>query len=227
MDALDFLQSVAGYARAQDAPTPRVKLGTIDAAYDPDTYPATLPKVVFDGELTLSGKRYPVIGSYWPHPSDRVVLLPAGTTYAIIGSVDQDASTRVGGSLVVADDASVGGDLTVTGSITAGSIAADDYTDATLQNGWTVWGNGFATPGYIKMPDGTVQLRGLMGGGSKTSNTIFTLPSGYRPGMARLFPVAASDSFGLMQIVPSGVVSLYAGTATWVSFDGILFVAGT
>jgi len=215
MDALEFLESVAGYTEARNRPTPQVKLGTVDAAYDPDTYPATLPKITFDGESTLSGKRYPVIGSYWPHPSDRVVLLPTGTTYAILGSVDQDASTRVGGSLVV------------TGSITAGSIATDGYTAATLQNSWAAWGGGFATPGYIKMPDGTVKLRGLAAGGSKTSNTIFTLPSGYRPsGTNRMFPVAASDTVGLVTIAPAGAVTLYVGTATWVSLDGVSFVTG-
>lgn len=209
MDALELLESVAGYAEARNRPTPQVKLGTIDDDYDPDTYPATLPKLTFDGESTLSTKRYSVIGSYWPYPSDRVVLLPAGTTYAIIGSVDQDASTKIGGTLDVA------------------AMVIDSYTAASLQNSWAVWGSGFATPGYIKLPDGTVRLRGLAAGGSKTSNTIFTLPSGYRPtGTNRLFPVGASDGFGLVQIAPAGEVSLYVGTATWVSLDGISFVTG-
>ncbi|WP_433242490.1 hypothetical protein [Actinomadura nitritigenes] len=89
MDALSFLQDLTGYAQAQAQPSSAnrpIKLATIDPAYNPAGYrTGTLPKVTFDGESTLSGKLYPVLGTYWPKPGDRVALAPVGTTYMIIG----------------------------------------------------------------------------------------------------------------------------------------------
>jgi hypothetical protein len=85
-----------------------VKLGVIDPAYSSSSYPGTLPKVTFDGESTLSGKRYTVIGSYLPTPGDRVALLPVGNTYVIIGAIDTDAALRVGGALAVEGELTVG-----------------------------------------------------------------------------------------------------------------------
>ena len=101
MDTLSFLQSIAGYSNAQNSSEKRVKLGTIDPTYVTASYPGTLPKITFDGESTLSGKTYPVVGNYLPAAGDRVALIPVGTTYAIIGALDSDASTRVGGELLV------------------------------------------------------------------------------------------------------------------------------
>lgn len=83
MEALSFLQSVAGYARAQDGGSPNkpVKLGTVDPAYSG----TGLPKVTFDGEDALSGKEYAY--SYPVRAGDRVALIPVGTTYLIIGAI--------------------------------------------------------------------------------------------------------------------------------------------
>jgi hypothetical protein len=86
-DALTFLQSVSGYASAQQKNT-ESRLGTIDPAYVSSTFPVTLPKVTFDGELSLTGKRYNVMGDYVPAPSDRVILIPCGSTYVIAGSIN-------------------------------------------------------------------------------------------------------------------------------------------
>lgn len=115
MEALSFLQSVAGYARAQaqsSADRP-IKLGTVDPAYVASSFPGTLPKVTFDGEATLSGKLYPVMAPYWPQPSDRVVLVPIGNTYLIIGCLDSDGHIYVGGDVKLVDDLDVPGDLTI------------------------------------------------------------------------------------------------------------------
>lgn len=120
MDALSFLQTVAGTTRAQtdgSADKP-ILMGTIDPAYVSSTFPGTMPKVTFDGESTLSGKQYTVVlPGYRPTAGDRVVLVPIGTTYAIIGAVTTAASGYVGGSLTVA------GALAVTGALTAAGRA--------------------------------------------------------------------------------------------------------
>jgi hypothetical protein len=99
MDPLNFLDAISGYVRHEtDSSADRpVRLATIDPAYVSSTYPVTLPKVTFDGETTLSGKRYVAITpGYLPRASDRVVLLPVGNSYVILGSVDQDAANFYG-----------------------------------------------------------------------------------------------------------------------------------
>lgn len=79
-----FLETVAGLQRnvsTSSADRPHL-IGVIDPAYTSGN-----PKVTFEGETTMSGKTYAYISSYYPIPSDRVVLAPLGTNYVIIGSV--------------------------------------------------------------------------------------------------------------------------------------------
>ena len=95
--ALSIMESIAGYAGAQrDSAADRpMKIATIDPAYDPfAAYPAVpvLPKVTFDGEGTLSGKRYPYVAGYLPAPGDRVWMVPIGSTYLIAGAVENKAA---------------------------------------------------------------------------------------------------------------------------------------
>lgn len=123
IEPLSFLQSVAGFAQANQpgfAPE-KIRLATIDPAYVSSTYPGTLPKVTFDGETALSGKRYPVMSPYLPTPGDRVVMVPLGATYLIIGPTDQDASVYIGGDLKLAGDLTVGDDLVMGDDLTLGS----------------------------------------------------------------------------------------------------------
>lgn len=90
---LTFLDTVAGYAqmigRAENpSANAAIRLAVIDPAYVPTSYPATLPKVTFEGEDTVGDKRYLVIDrAYFPGPGDRVVMLPVGHTYVIAGIV--------------------------------------------------------------------------------------------------------------------------------------------
>lgn len=88
---LSFLQSIVGYtqhvglAENPSANAP-MRLAVIDVSYDPAEYPVTLPRVLFEGEDTIGDKRYPVMPrDYVPGPGDRVVMLPVGHTYIIIG----------------------------------------------------------------------------------------------------------------------------------------------
>lgn len=87
MDAQTLLQAVAGVGQANLPPGHR--LATIDPAYNAATvYPTvTLPKVTFDGETTLSTKRYPIVVDYVPVAGDRVLMAPIGRTYTILGAV--------------------------------------------------------------------------------------------------------------------------------------------
>lgn len=89
LDPMTFMQSLTGYAKTQETGSQSrpIVLATIDPAYDTGSFPDPLPKVTFDGEDTMSGKRYAVMSPYWPQPGDRVAMVPIGTTYLIIGTV--------------------------------------------------------------------------------------------------------------------------------------------
>lgn len=99
MDSLGFLEAVAGYTRnapstgssSSDRP---IRLATIDPAYSSTAspYPNGIPaaRVTFEGESVLSGKYYPVATGYIPQPSQRVWMVPVGTTYLIAGSISVD-----------------------------------------------------------------------------------------------------------------------------------------
>lgn len=88
----DFLRAITAFSKADADPTSATKpirMGQIDYEYDPTDYlGGVMPRVLFDGESLMSQKRYPVFSNYYPRPGDRVVLLPIGTTYAILGTCD-------------------------------------------------------------------------------------------------------------------------------------------
>lgn len=158
MDALSFLQSVGGYVRSErDGSADRsIKLATVDPTWS--VLDGLLPKVTFDGETTLSGKRYAYAGSYFPVGGDRVWMVPVGTTYLIVGSASnpgrqgfaQDAAadfyaTHFGGasarvevdgghSTLFVDDATVAGDVVVSneGGLPSGAPANGNTSSFTF-----------------------------------------------------------------------------------------------
>ncbi|MEA2159632.1 MAG: hypothetical protein QOD66_2012 [Solirubrobacteraceae bacterium] len=98
-------------------------------------------------------------------------------------------------------------------------------TSAFLENGWTT-GPGFGVAGYAKDQFGIVHLFGAVSIAPTTTNRIFTLPAGFRPGynveVAAAFP---SHNVGVLQIHPDGTVNPLA-TTTFVDLEGITFSAG-
>jgi hypothetical protein len=213
MQALSFLESVAGYLRAQGSSSDgRVKLGTIDPSYVSSTYPGTLPKITFDGESTLSGKTYPVIGSYLPAASDRVALIPVGTTYAIIGALDSDASIRVGGSITL-----------------DGDLVRDTWRAITPLNSWTNRGAGYANFACKKITANEVKIIGNLAPGTTTGGTtIGQLPAGYRPASIQsLTPAGATASATTatptIQITTDGYLhAWYITTGGYVEINGTI-----
>lgn len=100
---LSFLESVTGYNQdvikgdLGSAAMP-IRLAVIDPAYVASSYPTTLPRVTFEGEDTVTDKRYPVISrSYIPGPSDRVVMIPIGHTHVIVGVLEPATTIPVFG----------------------------------------------------------------------------------------------------------------------------------
>jgi len=90
---MTFLQTISGFAQAvawadnPSANTP-IRLAVIDPSYVASSYPGTLPRVKFEGEDSVTDKRYIVVArDYIPSPGDRVVMLPVGHTYVILGCI--------------------------------------------------------------------------------------------------------------------------------------------
>ena len=94
--AMDFLTSVSGGVRPPSSSDRPARLAVIDPAFNPSTYPATLPKVTYEGESVLSDRPLSVASLYVPIPGDRVYVGPVGTTYAILGPVSSSVPTEVG-----------------------------------------------------------------------------------------------------------------------------------
>jgi len=93
----------------------------------------------------------------------------------------------------------------------------------TFQNGWVNFGGPYNSAGYFKDSLGIVHLRGLVKSGS---DTIFTLPTGYRPPKRELQAVQTNpNTIGRIDILADGQVLMYAGSNSWISLDGITFRA--
>jgi hypothetical protein len=89
--AHDFLRSITGFTEANAASNVEnrpIRLGTVDYDYYPNDFLGGIyPRIMFDGEKVVSQKRYKTMVGYYPLPGHRVVLVPVGTTYLIIGTV--------------------------------------------------------------------------------------------------------------------------------------------
>jgi hypothetical protein len=57
-------------------------LGSIDSSYTSGS-----PKILFDGESTVSSKQFTRLGSYTPVAGDRVLLANVAGTFVILGKI--------------------------------------------------------------------------------------------------------------------------------------------
>lgn len=92
--AFNFLEDISRFVkdeikRNSIGNTPRI--GTIDPEYAYHDYPNVLPRVTFDGEVTMSDKQYKVVSTYHPQPGDRVILMPINGSYVITNSLTPGA----------------------------------------------------------------------------------------------------------------------------------------
>jgi hypothetical protein len=93
-----------------------------------------------------------------------------------------------------------------------------------FQNGWTNEDPGTTvTAGFYKDPFGVVHLKGAIVSG--TNAPVFTLPAGYRPGLALSETIARTSGPSQIGISPNGAVVPFTGSGA-VSLDGISFRAG-
>lgn len=104
-------------------------------------------------------------------------------------------------------------------------VPAGTTGEPKFQNSWI----NFDAPraaGFRKYPDGRVRLKGLVKSGTM-AQTIFTLPTGYRPPASTRFSIDANagsaDIFGVITIDTDGTVVAYLGGNTRMALDGIEF----
>src|SRR3546814_19085345 len=88
----DFLRAITKFGEATAKPSSAnkpIKMGRVDYDYiATDFLGGVNPRILFDGEATVSQKRYQVMSGYYPKPGDRVCLIPVGTSYLVIGTVE-------------------------------------------------------------------------------------------------------------------------------------------
>lgn len=103
------------------------------------------------------------------------------------------------------------------------------WTTATLQNTWVAQPAGTLQPfppGYYLDHHGVVHLRGVANNGFASSDTIFTLPAGYRPLERQAFlSIAESGSQGRVDVHPDGRVVRVLGSTGYLTLSGISFRA--
>lgn len=92
----------------------------------------------------------------------------------------------------------------------------------TLEGSWVNYGSGYANAGYMKDKLGFVHLKGLVKSGSMV-DSIFILPSGYRPTANAIFAVPSNHAFGEIEVQTNGEILQTRGTNDWISLEGITF----
>jgi hypothetical protein len=108
------------------------------------------------------------------------------------------------------------------------AIQAVPWTALPFATGWSVYGGGFAIPGYRKIGD-IVYLRGLCAFAAGAATTIATLPAGFRPANTELLVADTSVTGGgqanRVDVTPAGVITAPITTtpAGWVSLSPLQF----
>jgi hypothetical protein len=225
MDVQDFIallnqkdngNTYLGANSSSDMPN---RLAVIDPAY----IGVGFPHVTFEGESTLSGKPFAIAGTYVARASDRVVMIPVGTTYLILDSVQNNPLT----SIVTAGPRSYYQPwVEVGGSIASGAPQ--------FLNSWGNWDGGFtfAPARYMVDAKGKVRLSGLVTNSGSNTSPIFKLPSSLVPDYPLIFIAQCQTSGGSaeVRIDTSGNVNVSGyntgnGTANsgYVSLDKVAF----
>lgn len=105
-------------------------------------------------------------------------------------------------------------------------ITQNSWNNVTFNSGWGNYDSNHQSVQYFKDSLGFIRLRGIAARSSGVSQTIFTLPSGYRPLKTESFLVVCGTSYGQIDISSAGVVTinpLGAGGFTFVQLSSISF----
>lgn len=101
-------------------------------------------------------------------------------------------------------------------------LSPPDWISPTLNLGWSDLGSGNAVSGYRKLADGTVELKGLITGG--TAGVIFTLPVGYRPQADVNFVCYSQNGVNRVEVQSDGDVDVsFLDGGTFMALDPVKF----
>lgn len=114
---------------------------------------------------------------------------------------------------------------TVTGPAPTWTEIGSDGAPA-FKNSWANQGGAYETCAFRMLPGGTVELKGVVSGGSPPSQ-VFLLPAGYIPAKAQQGPTLSNGAFGGYVVHEQGGVDVYTGSGTSVSLCGIRWQAGS
>ena len=129
-------------------------------------------------------------------------------------------TTGLSGALQVVVDSN--GQLgTSSGTSAPPPAGQEDWTPATLQNGWSNSGNGFSEVAFFKDSMGIVHLRGVLSGGA-SGQPMLTLPAGYRPEARKAY---ATYGCPFLEIKADGTVRDNSAAGGDISLDGVTFRA--
>jgi len=108
----------------------------------------------------------------------------------------------------------------------ADSLPAPTVHELSFGTGWGVSGFVARKPAYSKDAQGYVHLQGAAARSSGTGVTIGTLPSGFRPTeLVYLTVYTAFDHLGTIVIDEEGNISFRSGETSFVSLEGVTFLA--
>lgn len=92
MNESEFVRILESFYDSKTGGEKTFRLGKISP-----TYTSGLPKVLLDGDDGVGDVTYPHLFSYTPSANDRVLLIRFGTSYLILGKINNDGSPSGGG----------------------------------------------------------------------------------------------------------------------------------
>ncbi len=90
-----------------------------------------------------------------------------------------------------------------------------------FENSWAIYDSTYAPARFLKTAAGVVFIEGMVKDGSAT---IFTLPTGYRPGYKLRFTAQGDSGIGQLDIDTDGTVDYVAGGNTWFAIPCSFYV---
>ena len=227
--SINVTKTAAGRSISQSG-TIRVTRLDINASTIATAVPAVIPAapIVTGSFLTPDSGQFS-----WP-------AVPGASTYTVEQKINSGAWT-VAASNITATTYSISAlrmnvvNARVTATSSAGSSVVSNVASVTipawnalvLQNNWSDYNQAYATSAYTKTSAGVVVLKGLIkrAGTPGASETIATLPPGYRPSEQLIFQTSTSPNIASrVDVAANGDIILSAGDAGWLALDGIKFL---
>ncbi|HEY9598504.1 MAG TPA: hypothetical protein V6D33_12620 [Cyanophyceae cyanobacterium] len=145
------------------------------------------------------------------------------------GGISVGYGSTANNNAPLTSDAPPADGLYVKGQVKAtGGIFVETAIGSTLLNAWANYGSGMESVQYFKTPAGIVHVKGVAKSGT-IGQSIFTLPSGYRP--AGTYPFLCHSNNGVadvmseVQVRSDGSVVPVSGSNIRLSLSGIIFRA--